>query len=261
MPANELTVILIVGTLGLLTVGFLFVFFFVNNNKKINQVHFDKDAQLSETRKKHIEENERMMNEIAKDLHDNIGQLASLARASLHYAQDLSTEAKMSKVIADTAKLTEQIMRDAKNISHSLNQDFIKAGNLHVLLEEELSLIKNYHNVDYDLEYIGDTQFLTPESKLVVYRIAQEAFHNIVKHAHAQNVHLTMDYRNKHFKMRIADDGVGLPAEKMFARNGIGLSNMRQRAEYLNGNIIIDSQPAMGCAVTLIIPDCPFLAH
>ena len=261
MPANELTVILIVGTLGLLTVGFLFVFFFVNNNKRINQVHSDKDAQLSETRKKHIEENERMMNEIAKELHDNIGQLASLARASLHYANDLANDDRLKNVIGDTAKLTEQIMRDAKNISHSLNQDFIKAGNLHVLLEEELSLIKTYHNVDYDLAYLGDTRFLLPESKLVVYRIAQEAFHNVVKHANAQNIHLTMDYRNKHFKMRIADDGIGLPAEKMHARNGIGLANMRQRAQFLNGNLIIDAQPGMGCVVNLIIENCPFIEY
>lgn len=261
MSANELTVVLVGGTILLFAIGFFITVFFVHNNKRINKVHLDKDALLSETRKKHIEENERMMNEIAKDLHDNIGQLASLARASLHYANDLAKDERLTKVIADTAKLTEQIMRDAKNISHSLNQDFIKAGNLHGLLEDELSLIKNYHNIDYDLDYLGDTRYLLPESKLVVYRIAQEAFHNIVKHANAQNIHLTMDYRNKHFKMRIADDGIGLPAEKMYARNGIGLSNMRQRADYLNGNIIIKSQPGLGCAINLEIRDCPFLEN
>jgi two-component system, NarL family, sensor kinase len=258
MLPSQVVLLLFAGTFLFMLLGFVITFLIFRHNNKLNLLNLQKNQLISESRARHIRENERMMNQISKELHDNIGQSASLIRASLHKATRMANDVELTKLIAGTAELTEQIMRDAKNISHSLNQNFIKARNLHLLLEQDLEHIRNFSNISYEFDIVGSTKRLMPESKLIVYRIAQEAFHNILKHSNASHICLLVEYGMNSFKMRIQDNGVGLPAEVMHARDGIGLTNMRERAEYLNGEIIIDSNPGRGCTVNLIVHNFEF---
>lgn len=254
MIANHFVITLIGGTILLMFLGFYIFHLIIKQNNRQNE----QQIKESETRKKHLEENERMMNQISKELHDNIGQISSLVLGSLQYIDKQSTDEKVKSAVKNAFNLTEQIRRDSKNISHSLNQNFIKAGNLHLLLEQDLILLKNYHNISYELNVAGVVQQFSPETKLIVYRIAQEGFHNIIKHANASQILLLFDYQNDEFRMQIKDNGMGIPAEKMVAREGIGLSNMRERAEYLNGEIVINSNPGLGCELNLIISNPTF---
>ena len=225
----------------------------IRHNNRLNKLHMDQDSKLHQTRQMHIEENERMMHQISKELHDNIGQMASLIRSSLHKAKRMSGEAPLSKLIDETALITDQLMFDTKNISHSLNQDFIKAGNLHLLIEQELERIRNFNGITFELNIIGQAKRLAPESKLVIYRIAQEAFHNVTKHAQAKHINVSIEYRNDSFRLTIQDDGIGFPQQQWVAEKGIGLSNMRERAARLQGEIIIDAHPGQGCTVYLVL--------
>lgn len=259
MLPNQLAIYLFAGTFLFMTLGFVITLLIVRHNNRLNFLHLEKNQMISESRKLHIEENERMMNQISKELHDNIGQSANMIRASLRKAHKLSAkDEELSKLIAVAAELTEQVMRDAKNISHSLNQNHIKARNLHLLLEQDLEHIRSFSNISFEFDISGTVRKLLPESKLIVYRIAQEAFHNILKHSGADHILFGLEYGPDSFRMRIQDNGIGLPLEKMHAREGIGLTNMRERAEYLNGHISFDSNPGSGCTVSLWIKGSHF---
>lgn len=258
MVPNEVAVLLFGGTFLFMLLGIVITVLLIRHNNRLNFLHLEKTQFISESRKLSIVENERMMNQISKELHDNIGQSASLIRASLYKAARLSTSEELSRLLASSAELTDQVMRDAKNISHSLNHSFIKARNFHLLLEQDLEYMRSFSNINYDFTIEGETKKLLPETKLIVYRIAQEAFHNIIKHSGANEISLLLEYKADSFKMSIRDNGYGLPKEKMHAREGIGLNNMRERAELLKGEIIIESNPGGGCAVNLQINNIEF---
>ena len=259
MPSNQFTILVFAVSMLFMLLGIIITVLLIRHNSRLNFLHLEKNQMISESRRLHIEENERMMNQISKELHDNIGQSASLVRASLYKIHRLSEgNEELTGLVAETAELTQQIMRDAKNISHSLNQNYIKSRHLHALLEQDLEHIRSFSNIGFEFDIQGQAKRLIPESQLIVYRIAQEAFHNILKHSGANHIILLLEYGQDYFKMSIQDNGIGLPGELMHSRDGIGINNMRERAEYLNGQLIINSDTAKGCLVKLIIKDIKF---
>ena len=93
---------------------------------------------------------------------------------------------------------------------------------------------------------------LRPEHEHELLRIAQEAVSNAVRHAHPHTVHITMADESEHWVMAVADDGVGMQQRpELYAREGFGLSSMRQRAGAIGGEWQIDSQPGAGTRVSV----------
>jgi signal transduction histidine kinase len=85
--------------------------------------------------------------------------------------------------------------------------------------------------------------------KLTIYRIVQEQFNNILKHAGASNIYLSLGHDNKQLLLCIRDDGRGF--DKMKKTEGVGLMNMRTRASLFNGEMTIHSTPGEGCELKL----------
>jgi len=95
---------------------------------------------------------------------------------------------------------------------------------------------------------------LRPEHEHELLRIAQEAVSNAVRHAHPHTVRITMTDEPAHWELAVADDGVGMQERPdVYAREGFGLSSMRQRAGAIGGEWQIDSQPGAGTRVSVRI--------
>jgi signal transduction histidine kinase len=93
---------------------------------------------------------------------------------------------------------------------------------------------------------------LRPEHEHELLRIAQEAVSNAVRHARPQNVRITTLEEAAHWTMSIADDGVGMEQRpELYARQGFGLSSMRQRAGAIGGEWQIESQPGAGTRISV----------
>ena len=191
------------------------------------------------------------MNMMSKEIHDNIGQLMKLAEMNLHVIGKLAVEGRQAGLIDRTKELLEQISKDVRNISHSLNSDFIKIKGLEAVLDDELESIRFLQVIDCKIDVTGKRYPLDPEKALLIYRIAQEAIHNITKHAHASKILITLDYDSDIFSMSIADNGKGFEKQKIYELNGIGFQNMLERTRLLNGSLDIESQPSRGCTITL----------
>jgi signal transduction histidine kinase len=258
MISSEVIILLFAGTAFFMIAGSLITFLIFRHNNRINLIHLQKNEMISESRKQHILENERMMNQISRELHDNIGQSANLVLASLKKAKRLSEVPEISMLISSASELTETVMRDARNISHSLNHNHIKARNLHALMEQDMEHMSRFSNIDFEFNISGEVRRFLPESKLIIYRIAQEAFNNILKHSGANYIILSLEYDAPFFKMSIQDNGVGLAQEEMHARQGIGLTNMHERAAVLEGKITIESNPGSGCCIIFLLKNAQF---
>ena len=121
-------------------------------------------------------------------------------------------------------------------------------------MKNELDYISLSQEINCNFEVTGNKVDFSAEKELLIYRIAQEAIHNTLKHANATSLGIRISYQpDGIFTMNISDNGVGFDQEKTMSYNGIGLVNMYQRAELLNGNINIRSEPFAGSTITLTI--------
>jgi two-component system sensor histidine kinase DegS len=100
--------------------------------------------------------------------------------------------------------------------------------------------------------------FLDSQKELVIFRIIQEAFNNIIKHAKATSVELELHYNHDHVKILIADNGKGFCKESVEKNKSkgstAGLNNMQKRASLFNGRTIIDSAIGAGTTILITIP-------
>ena len=95
-----------------------------------------------------------------------------------------------------------------------------------------------------------------PEVQVVLYRVAQEALNNVLKHAQASQAHVTLGREGNWLELRVEDDGRGTQAEYHSPRS-LGLVGMRERVEAIGGQLSIDSEPGGGTRVRVVWDDAP----
>ena len=112
----------------------------------------------------------------------------------------------------------------------------------------------------FELDYVvtGNPVFLDSQKELVIFRIIQEAFNNIIKHAKASSVDLNLEYNADHIKVLIKDNGKGfckqVIEQNKHKESNAGLNNMQKRAVLFNGRTIIDSAIDSGTSIYVTIP-------
>ena len=252
MHDNHFLILVIAASILLLIFGCCIIFMFAYMKKRNNVHFFDKLDMERKIQVSKVEEGERMINQIARDIHDNLGQSANALKMNLMVVRKLATDEKQIRTIDKTFELADQIIKDTTNIGHSLNSDFIKTTCLPTLLNSELDRLCTPQNIAHNLLLSGNLNTIDSDKKLLIYRIAQDAIHNVVQHANASLITITLTQMNDSFSMLIADNGTGIAQDRLHAKYGVGINNMKQRANYLNGQLSINSEPGVGCTVTLL---------
>ena len=112
-------------------------------------------------------------------------------------------------------------------------------------------IVKN--GLEATVEFHADLSQLNADQQLIVYRVVQELFHNIIKHAKASHVLLQLSMFEDQLTLIIEDDGRGFSVEEK-TLNGIGLGSIRSRVDLLSGFLDISSVPGEGTTVTINFP-------
>ncbi len=192
-----------------------------------------------------VQEEER--NRLARDLHDSIGGML----CSIYLQVD-----KIQKQVSlpdETNKLKQMVSKsidEARSLSHNLTPPHLEGIGLETALQNQVQLMADQHQLSINYYYRIDENLKQP-MQLMLYRICGELLYNVVKHANASEVMLQLLSENQHLEIIVEDDGLGM--EKVIKSKGIGLRNMRERVEYLKGDIHIDSNEK-GTTVIIKIP-------
>jgi two-component system, NarL family, sensor histidine kinase UhpB len=188
------------------------------------------------------QENER--NRWAQELHDNIGQLLTVTKL---YMDELSSEKLPDKVLLDKTKsLIYQSINEIRQLSSALRPPVFTDVTLEEAIESLVMNIKRVKNIDFNLEMLRIKEDeLNEELKLMVYRIIQEQFSNILKYANAKTVNVKVQREDQQINVTVTDDGSGFNTQAITA--GIGLKNMRSRLAAYKGEMHITSSPGNGC--------------
>lgn len=191
-------------------------------------------------------EQEYLKSSISRELHDNVGQLLSLTQMNLHYlSKATSGDFRNNKITRDTISILDQIYDSIQHISHKLNADFVNKSGLISILRQEATSLKITKNISVQLDIDGNECRLKKDVELSIFRIAQESLRNIIKHAHATEVIISLNYSTDYLQVAIKDNGVGFEMSNIATEStsGIGLASMHYRAASINAALnIISSQ-------------------
>lgn len=197
-----------------------------------------------------LESQEKERNRIARDLHDGVGSLMSGISAQV---ENLMAQQPDNALFTPLKQMVKDTAAELRRTSY----DLMPAGLLRMGLEPALRdlcmnlLVKN--GIEPTIEFHADLTRLNADQQLIVYRVVQELFHNIIKHAQAGHVLLQLSMFEDQLTLIIEDDGRGFKVEEK-TLNGIGLGSIRSRVDLLSGFLDISSVPGEGTTVTINFP-------
>jgi len=241
MNNNAVLILFIAGTLLLTLFAFFLIAYLIVQKNKQNKFRQEKEELKLEILRTGMEVQEQAMNKISQELHDGIGsRLNSIKRnlAAAEMPMDAATARDLKK---QAGVLLDEVIKDARNISHMLNSDYITRNGLVASVQKELEDISRTVKIDCSFEVQGDYYSLDDERELLVFRMVQEAINNVVKHAQATRLSVLMDYHENDFTVTINDNGKGFDTKDLAEGSGIGLMNMRNRAGMIKGTLAVDS--------------------
>jgi signal transduction histidine kinase len=192
---------------------------------------------------------EEKQNQIGQELHDNINQVLAVAKMQLGPLLKRSDD--HHKTIALVNEHIQLAIDEIRKLSHRLVAPQFSEKNMTGILENLKVIVPAPAKFRLRVQD-GIERCLNGESRLALYRIAQEQLNNINKYANAANISITLHHDAGKIFMIIQDDGIGF--DTTIKTQGIGLRNIYTRAESLNGNAEIISSPGNGCKLIIKIP-------
>jgi len=196
-----------------------------------------------------IKAQEEEKNHIGQELHDNISQILAGAKIFLSIAAKKKKELK--QLLRYPMELIDSSIEEIRLLSYKQVTP-LKNINLEEMLRKLIDSLSHGIKPQISLNYSVPGAFLFDELKLNMYRIVQEQLNNILKHADANNVDVTIKAEERNICIAVTDDGKGFTTTD--ERKGIGISNMINRVESYNGKLEIISSPGKGCILSVIIP-------
>ena len=205
-----------------------------------------------------IQEEER--HRISRDLHDEIGQFSVSLGSALNVIEKEITKRNLDtalRVIKDAKTLLADTAKKIRTLFIDLRPAELGMLGLPSVLRELFShYTKSYPlNIKFR-ENIGSIH-IKDEVAITLYRVIQEAFNNIVKHAKAKNVKIDLLLKAGEISFTIEDDGLGFNAEEFFREANVdklGLRGMRERVDLLNGKFFLQSKLRSGTKINVTFP-------
>jgi two-component system, NarL family, sensor kinase len=246
------------------TILILFIFsifiFYVIRLYNSRQIEFSKNLKLSqiENEKKilstRIEVYEETIQNISREIHDNVNQLLTLAKLNLNTIGLNSTD---EMKINNAKDLITTAIGELTNISRSLSAEILNEIGLLRSIEIESERLNSVNLVDIETDLACDIPLLNPDLQLIIYRIFQESIRNSITHGKATRIKIAIYFANDNLFVSIKDNGKGFDYSKFFESENFvhqGLKNMKKRIELANGEMTIFSELDLGTELMFKMP-------
>lgn len=192
------------------------------------------------------EQNERIR--IARDLHDSVGQMLSLVKMNLS-SQEQNPENE------NIQGLVDKTISEVRNISHNLIPEELNFG-IFPALENLSDKVNASSKTKMELHIPEEIRLIKfqKQNELSIYRIVQEVINNMIKHADASSIDLSIRKLEKSLIINIKDNGKGLDDDSITNSSGIGWKNINARVHMMDGKIKIESEKLAGTQIEITLP-------
>jgi PAS domain S-box-containing protein len=191
---------------------------------------------------------------LARELHDSVSQALYGIALGVETARELLPDdpERAAEPLDYATTLAEAGMTEMRALIFELRPESLEREGLVAALEKQAAAVQARHGIRVEAAFDGEPE-APLEVKEALYRVAQEALHNTVKHARAANVKVRLEESPEGFTLEVSDDGVGFDAQDDFPGH-LGLKSMRERASRLNGTLEVVSGSGQGVHIIARIP-------
>jgi signal transduction histidine kinase len=215
--------------------------------RKLQEQKFNQELLSSK-----VEVQEATFTSVGIELHDNVGQLVSTALMCINL-----TERNLGQVpstLHSASAALNQCIYELRSLSKSLNKDWLEKFELFHNLQTEIDRLQSA-DLKINLVDFDETISLSPEQQFLLFRMLQEGIQNAVRHAKANKIDIRIVENNENVRVELRDNGGGF--DTTLKTTGLGIPNMRQRANSLGGTVKWESTKD-GTLITILLPIKPF---
>ena len=224
--------------------------------QRVRDVETTRDLQRLSSQLLTAQEEERRS--IARELHDEVGQVLTAIKVELAVAQRAIEAAGVSiDALQDARRITDGALHTVRDLSRLLHPSMLDDLGLPATIDWHLKGFGRRHGIKIELLTEGMDERLPPETEASIYRIVQEALTNVAKHAQASTCRVFLQRLAHTVLVTIEDDGIGFRPEDLTqpgGARGIGLVGIRERVAQLRGELRLETGPGRGTRLTVEVP-------
>lgn len=212
-------------------------------------------ARLRDLAKQVIQAGDRERASIARELHDSTAQTLAALLLELSVLAAENSDPRLESRIARVRAIVGDVLDEVRLLAHTVHPRVL--DDLGLVAALQLLARESMERASALVEYTGPVKVdaLDPACASALYRVAQEAVGNAMRHSQARNISIRLDVANAAAHLDVVDDGVGfVPSDVEQRRPGMGLFTMRERAALVGGCLEIQSEPGRGTRVVAAVP-------
>lgn len=255
MLAKEELLLIVYFIVVILLLSSFAIVFFITYQKRKNKILLDKfqsEQNLkAEFAKAKEEIQEQTLKNVSWELHDNIGQLLSVASIQLNVLAS-AVEAEKKDQVREVKKIVGDSLAEVRALSKSLNNEVVDYNGLEKSIQNELDRLNRLQILQAKFLVTGNSKSIPKEDSIILFRIIQEFLSNVIKHAQATNLQISLIFTERFLDIKIMDDGKGFDIQSK--KIGSGLINMKSRAKLIQANFKLDSAAGKGTSLSLQYP-------
>ncbi|MEA4931978.1 MAG: ammonium transporter [Lawsonibacter sp.] len=195
---------------------------------------------------------EKEREKIARDLHDGVGQSLVALKINLGLIQNCTQDKALKSRAATTMNLVQSTIEEIREVIYNLKPVQLNEGGLANSIRNLSKKLNDLSGIKISCEIQDDLPQWNETEEVNIYRIVQECLTNIIKHSGATEACVRFLRQDGRLSVCIADNGSGFDRKEV--RSGFGLTTMKERADMLNAQLIIDSEPGNGTRMILEVP-------
>lgn len=250
MDDKEITFLILSASITILLVSIglvLFLVFFIQTkSRNLKEQYRLKEQYEKELFAAQIEIKDQTLQHVGRELHDNIGQLLTVARIHIKGLLKTGENEKLNEVNTITANALDELRKLSKTLSRG---GYERDAPLTELVAQEMALIKKTGVINAHLKIFGQEYSLDAEHEIICFRILQEFVSNALKYSGCEHLYFELHYLPELFIFVLKDDGKGFDAEKII--KGSGLVNIENRVRMIGATYQLKSQIGKGTTVTI----------
>jgi hypothetical protein len=201
----------------------------------------------------HGQEKERQR--MAGDLHDSVGATLAAARLQFTHLSDNKDKAEsLDELYHKTGKLLDDAYNEVRSMAHIKNSGVLAKNGLLPAVEKLAKNASVNGKIHIDVTHFGLEERIENSLEIMVFRILQELVTNIIKHANASEVTISITQHEDSLNIIVEDNGIGFKPLAIQKKDGMGLSSIEKRIEHIEGSMEIDSTPGKGTNILIDIP-------
>ncbi|UTW63182.1 hypothetical protein KFE98_03225 [bacterium SCSIO 12741] len=191
---------------------------------------------------------------IARDLHDSVGALLSIARVQVHKVEEEIRKLTELDLIGNTEEILTKAGKEVRAVAHNMMPGVLIELGLYEAVADFVDKQRKVMDAKIHFPSVEFDERFSNEIEVMTYRIVQELFHNSNKHALAQTITLKLDLTESHLLLDYKDDGVGFPKDWFQSEHRLGLSSIRSRVKFVQGEVQLQTSPGHGVHYHIQIP-------